>query len=132
MKRVVLTLGLVVLAGLVAACGGSNATAPAASAGGSAPAGSAGASGATVVAKDTAFSPTTITTPAGTAFTIVLDNRDSAPHNIAISDASGAAIFKGEIVTQKQVTYSVNALAAGTYPFKCEVHPNMTGTLTVQ
>jgi plastocyanin len=85
-----------------------------------------------VVAKDIAFSPTAITAPAGKAFTLVLDNQESAPHNIAISDASGAVVFKGEIVTQKQISYSVNALAAGSYPFKCEVHPNMTGTLTVQ
>ena len=125
MKRPVLTLGLIVLAGLVAACGGSNAGPST-----SAPAGSGEA--ITVVAKDIAFSPTAITAPARKAFTLVLDNQESAPHNIAISDASGAVVFKGEIVTQKQISYSVNALAAGSYPFKCEVHPNMTGTLTVQ
>ena len=28
--------------------------------------------------------------------------------------------------------YQVPALKAGTYPFVCIVHPNMTGTLTVQ
>jgi plastocyanin len=128
MNRLVLTFGLIVLAGLVAACGGSS-TSPSTSA----PAGSAGSGEAiTVVAKDIAFSPTAITTPAGKAFSIVLDNQESAPHNILISDASGHEVFKGEIVTQKKITYSVNALAAGTYPFKCEVHPNMTGTLTVQ
>ena len=125
MKRPVLTLGLIVLAALVAACGGSSASPST-----SAPAGSGEA--ITVVAKDIAFSPTAITAPAGKAFTLILDNQESAPHNIAISDASGAVVFKGEIVTQKQISYSVNALAAGSYPFKCEVHPNMTGTLTVQ
>jgi plastocyanin len=128
MNRLVLTLGLIVLAGLVAACGGSSASPST-----NAPASSTGTGGAiTVVAKDIAFSPTTITAPAGKAFTLVLDNQESAPHNIAISDASGAVVFKGEIVTQRQISYSVNALAAGSYPFKCEVHPNMTGTLTVQ
>jgi plastocyanin len=128
MKRLVLTFGLIVVAGLVAACGGSNASPST-----SAPAASAGTGDAiTIVAKDIAWSPTTITAPAGKAFTIVLDNRESAPHNILISDASGHEVFKGEIITQKQITYSVNALAAGSYPFKCEVHPNMTGTLTVQ
>jgi len=131
MKHRALTVGLVVVAGLVAACGGTGSSAAA-----SAPAASSGASAATgdaitVVAKDTAFSPTTISAPAGKAFTIVLDNKDSAPHNIAISDASGATLFKGDIVTSTTITYTVNALAAGSYPFKCEVHPNMTGTLTV-
>ena len=128
MKRLVHTLGLIVLAGLVAACGGSSASAST-----SAPAGTSGTGETiTVVAKDIAFSPTTITAPAGKAFSLVLDNQESAPHNIAISDASGTMVFKGEIVTQRQITYAVNALAAGSYPFKCEVHPNMTGTLTVQ
>ena len=128
MKRSVLTLGLIVLGGLVAACGGSSAGPST-----SAPVASAGSGEAiTVVAKDIAFSPTAITAPAGKAFTLVLDNQESAPHNIAISDASGAVVFKGEIVSQKQISYSVTALAAGRYPFKCEVHPNMTGTLTVQ
>ena len=30
------------------------------------------------------------------------DNQDAAPHNIAIKDASGAEVFKGEIVTQHE------------------------------
>ena len=105
MKRPVLTLGLIVLAALVAACGGSSASPST-----SAPAAAAGSGEAiTVVAKDIAFSPTAITAPAGKAFTLILDNQESAPHNIAISDASGAVVFKGEIVTQKQISYSVNA-----------------------
>jgi len=76
--------------------------------------------------------PTSLTIPAATATAITFDNQDAAPHNIAIKDASGAQVFKGEIVTQTKVTYNVDALPAGTYGFWCEVHPNMTGTLTVQ
>ena len=69
---------------------------------------------------------------AGTPSEIVLDNQDSAPHNLAIKDASGATLFKGEIVTGTKVSNAVPALGAGAYTFFCEVHPNMTGTLTVQ
>ena len=41
-------------------------------------------------------------------------------------------MFKGEIFNGVAVkTYDVPALAAGTYPFVCTVHPNMIGTLKV-
>ena len=49
-----------------------------------------------------------------------------------ISDPSGAQVFKGEIVSSKKVDYLVPALAAGSYGFLCEVHPDMKGTITVQ
>ena len=55
------------------------------------------------------------------------------PHNIEIKDAAGAEVFKGDIIDGgKEINYAVPALAAGSYPFVCTVHPNMTGTLTVQ
>ncbi len=128
MKRLVLGLGLVALAVIAAACsGGGTTSSPAASA----PPASAGAGdGTVIVAKDLAFSPTSITATADEAFQITLDNQESAPHNIAIKDAAGAEKFKGEIVTQTKITYDVPALAAGAYTFWCEVHPEMTGTLT--
>jgi plastocyanin len=135
MKRLVLSLGLVALAAVTAACSGGSggATAsPAASApAASAPAASAPAGDAiVVVAKDLKFSTASITAPADEAFQITMDNQESAPHNIAIKDASGAEKFKGEIVSSKQITYDVPALAAGAYEFFCEVHPDMKGTLT--
>jgi plastocyanin len=130
MKRLVLGLGLVALAVITAACsGGSGATA--APAGSAAPSAAAG-DGIVVVAKDVAFSTAAITAPADEPFQILLDNQEAAPHNIAIKDASGAVVYKGEIVTSTQVTNNVQALPAGAYVFFCEVHPNMTGTLTTQ
>ena len=138
MKRVIQAAALVGLAALTVACssGGSSGTpaptaasSPWASADASAPAGS----GTTIVAKDIAFTPTTVTIPADTATPITFDNQDAAPHNVAIKDASGAQVFKGEIQGgQGQITYNVSALPAGGYQFWCEVHPNMIGTLTVQ
>ena len=127
-------LAIALIATVAIACVGGGATnAPASAAasptaGSSAPAGS----GLTVVAKDLVFDTAALTAKADTAFTIDFDNKDSAPHNIAIRDATGAAKFKGEIVTGTKITYNVPALAAGAYTFWCEVHPNMTGTLTVQ
>ena len=132
MKRVIQLVALAGLAAITVACssGGGSTPAPTAvsSPGASAPADS----GTTVVAKDIAFNPTSLTIPADTATQITLDNQDAAPHNIAIKDAGGATVFKGEIVTQTKVTYDVDALPAGAYTFWCEVHPNMTGALTVQ
>jgi plastocyanin len=132
MHRLAQGLALALIAVVAVACGGSGATsAPASSAPSAGPSAPAGA-GISEVVKDLAFQQTALTAKADTAFTIDFDNQDSVPHNIAIKDAAGATLFKGEIVTSKKVTYNVAALAAGQYAFWCEVHPNMTGTLTVQ
>jgi len=130
MKRLVLSLGLVALAVITAACAsGSGGSTPSPAA--SAPAASAPAGDAiVVVAKDLKFSTASITAPADEAFQITLDNQEAAPHNVAIKDASGAVKFKGEIVSSTKITYDVPALAAGAYEFFCEVHPDMKGTLT--
>jgi plastocyanin len=135
MYRTVQAIALIAVAVLAVACGGGGATsAPATAAPSTGPSGSATPDGSvlSISAKDTAYSVTTLTAKADTPFQIAFDNQDSAPHNIAIKDASGAQKFKGDIVAGQKVSYDVGALAAGTYTFWCEVHPNMTGTLTVQ
>lgn len=127
MKRLTLAFGLVALAAVLAACSGASA-APSSQA----PGASGAPAGATVsiTAKDLKFAPTQVSVKAGAAFSIEFDNQEAAPHNVAISDASGASVFKDEIVSSKKVTYAVPALAAGTYTFICEVHPDMKGTIT--
>jgi plastocyanin len=128
MKRLTLTLGFVALAAVLAACSGASA----------APQGTdqppAGGTGDVVdiAANDLKFTTTDVTAPAGSTFQIRFDNQEGAPHNVAISDANGQSVFKGEIVSSKAVTYQVPALAAGTYPFICEVHPDMKGTITAK
>jgi mono/diheme cytochrome c family protein/plastocyanin len=118
--------------------------APSGSAAGSAaPSGSAGASAApsggaaasvTVTASGIAFTTPAVTVPAGTAFTLELDNQDaSVPHDVQIKDGTGAQVFKTDVFPGvEKRSFEVPALAAGTYPFACTVHPNMTGTLTAQ
>jgi plastocyanin len=113
-------------------------TAPAASQPASAapPAGSPVANGATlhIAAQNIEFDTNHLDAPAGQAFTLEFDNNDPGiPHNVEIKDASGASRFKGQIVTgPMKVSYQIPALEAGTYMFVCDVHPNMTGTLTVK
>ncbi len=87
-----------------------------------------------IVAQGIAFTTTDVTAPADKPFAIAFDNQDAGTaHNVAIKDASGAQVFKGDIFNgvAKQ-TYSVPALKAGAYTFACSVHSNMTGTLTVK
>jgi plastocyanin len=101
------------------------------------PASASAAAGGTVVsivASGINFTTNAVTAPAGAAFTLEFDNEDAAtPHDVQIKDASGAQVFETDIFpgVQKR-SYPVPALAAGSYPFVCTVHSNMTGTLTVQ
>ena len=127
MKRLTLTLGLVVLAAVAAACSS-------ASANPSAPAGSVDPNAPVVVAQGNAFSPATVTVRADQAFSLTLDNKDGAPHNVSIYTDSGAStsISAGEIVSSTTTTQQVPALAKGTYFFRCDVHHEMTGTINAK
>jgi plastocyanin len=103
MKRLTLALGLVALAAVLAACSGASA-APATQAPASgAPAGDA----VSITAKDLKFVPTQVSVKADEAFSVDFDNQDSAPHNVKISAASGAEVFKGKIVSSSKVVYPV-------------------------
>jgi plastocyanin len=104
-----------------------------------APDGSAGSAGSrlTVVAEDLRFSPTTLTADADATFTVELDNRDRGiPHNIAIyRDATTAdPIVVGDVsIGEVRTTHRVDALPAGSYFFRCDVHRlDMTGVLEVR
>jgi plastocyanin len=90
-----------------------------------------------ITAQSIHFSSTCLAAPAGKPFTIAFANKDSGvPHNIAIysSPAATKALFRGQLVTgPKSVTYHVPALPAGTYYFRCDVHPTaMHGTFVVK
>lgn len=90
--------------------------------------------GVTITALNIEFTPQAVTVPAGQPFTIELVNRDQGiPHDIEVTDPSGTVLVKSEIITgPARLTVQVPALAAGTYSFSCVVHPNMTGTITVE
>jgi plastocyanin len=133
MQRFLQGLALAGLAILTVACSSGGATPAPASVAPSSPGASAPAGGdIVVVAKDLAFQPTALTIKADTPTEIVLDNQEAAPHNIAIKDAAGTTLFKGEVKSSTKITNAVPALAAGSYTFWCEVHPEMTGTLTAE
>jgi len=127
MKRLFLALGLVVLAAFTAACSSTSAQPPAS-------AGPVDPNAPVIVAQGNAFSPSSLDASADKAFSLTLDNKDSAPHNVAIYTDSGAAtaISVGEIVSSTKATQQVPALAAGSYFFRCDVHKEMTGTINAK
>ncbi|MGE5156267.1 MAG: cupredoxin domain-containing protein [Betaproteobacteria bacterium] len=86
-----------------------------------------------ISAQNIQFDTDHLEAPAGQAWVLEFSNNDAGvPHNVEILDAGGASVFKGEIVTgPTKVSYEMPALPAGTYMFLCDVHPTMTGTLTV-
>jgi plastocyanin len=113
--------------------------APAASAPASAapiPPGSPAAAGAPlhIAAQNIQFDTDHLEASAGQNWVLVFANNDAGvPHNVEILDATGASVFRGDVVTgPTTVSYRVPALGAGTYKFFCDVHPTMTGTLTVR
>jgi plastocyanin len=126
MKRTLFALGLVALAAISAACS-SAAAQPL-------PSGPVDANGPTIVAKDMVFSPSTVEVKAGTNFTLHFDNQESAPHNVAIFTDSSASqkVSIGEIVSSAKKDQVVPALAAGSYYFRCDVHPDMKGTIVAK
>jgi plastocyanin len=129
-KRLLATLALATVALAAAACAPANAGAP------GTPAATAAVdpSSPVVVAKDIKFQTTDVKAAAGKAFAMRFENQDSAPHNVSIYTDSSASqrVFEGEIFSQGSRVYQVPALAAGAYFFRCDVHPDMTGTLTVE
>ncbi|CAN5726941.1 hypothetical protein BH20ACT2_BH20ACT2_21420 [soil metagenome] len=84
----------------------------------------------TVVAEDLAWDPKCIEAPAKEPFTIVVDNRDDGiAHNIHLLEApepNATELENGPVTQELELT-----LVAGEYRYVCDIHPNMTGTLSV-
>jgi plastocyanin len=85
-----------------------------------------------ISAANLAFDRSELVVPADVAVGLVFENRESAPHNIAIyaDDSAGQALFVGGVFGGPgSRLYRLPALAAGTYFFRCDVHQDMTGSL---
>jgi plastocyanin len=89
-----------------------------------------------ITAFDTKFDKDCLAAPASQAFTIDFSNLDRGiPHNVAIyeDDTARKNLFKGDLVDGPgKTTYSVPGLAAGTFFFRCDPHPEMNGTFIVK
>jgi plastocyanin/uncharacterized membrane protein len=84
---------------------------------------------------DAAFVPDRLRLPAGEPVELAFDNRDGGvQHNVAIyrDDSAEESLFVGDLIAGPEtVTYDVPALDAGEYYFRCDVHPQMDGSVEV-
>jgi plastocyanin len=87
-----------------------------------------------VVASGFAFDKACYAVPAGQAFTVDFDNKDSAPHTFSVYTDSSAtkSLFKTPAITSEQKTFKGKALQPGTYYFQCDIHTSMNGTFVVK
>jgi plastocyanin len=109
-----LLLTAVATAGLLAGCGGSSSAAP-----------KLGPDD--VLVANFSFTPATLTVKAGTTVTWRFD-QPSAPHDV-VSLATPPVFDSG---TPKGTgTFSYTFTTPGTYPYLCQVHPSMRGTVIV-
>jgi amicyanin len=74
-----------------------------------------------------AFSPATLSVPAGS--TVTWTNRDTAPHDVKTTSAPAA--FHSPMLN-KGGSWSFTFTTPGTYGYYCTVHPNMTARIVVQ
>jgi plastocyanin len=82
-----------------------------------------GPDGATLEIRGFAFAATSVS-PGGQ---VTVDNGDSASHTVTAGDDE---FDSGEVPGGGTTTFQAPD-EAGTYGFACEIHPDMTGTLTV-
>jgi plastocyanin len=86
-----------------------------------------------IAANNLAFDKKELAIPADTEFVLAFNNQEAQPHNVAILEAQGSAnaLFRGAIITGPKLSEeTVEPIPAGEYYFQCDVHPNMSGTVT--
>jgi plastocyanin len=90
--------------------------------------------GAVITAQAIGFDRQQLEVPAGRPFQLLFENRESAPHNVRIyGEVVDQPLFVGEVFGGPgSRTYDVPAISAGTHKFRCDIHPEMAGTLTAR
>lgn len=86
--------------------------------------GSAAVTGTAVAIRNFAFVPAMLTVTRGQMITVT--NEDTAPHTLTAVDGS---FDSGELAKGETFTFSVDE--AGTFPYFCDLHQYMKGSLQV-
>jgi plastocyanin len=107
----------------LAACGGSSGAAAPASSGTS-----PGSTANTIVIKSFMFHPASLTVSPGA--TVMVHNEDSVTHTL--SDKADPKLFSTGDVSPNQTKTIKAPSKAGSYPFICQIHQYMAGTLVVR
>jgi plastocyanin len=98
--------------------------------------GGGGGLSTSITASGLAFNTDSLTFQAGKPTSFTFNNDDAGvQHNLAIytDDTAKKNLFRGEIVTGIATgDYTIPALPVGTYFFRCDIHTDMTGTVTVE
>jgi len=120
---------LLVLPLVTAACsssddgssGGGSTSAPAAQ---TSAAAAGGGGGTTIAAQNFAFSPDNVSVSAGKV-TLTVTNKDGVEHTFTLDDGSS------DTKLQPGSTQEIEIEVSKTVGWHCEIHPSMTGTITV-
>lgn len=111
MKKILFLISLV---SLLTACGGTATTTTTSS---------TAEPAQTITLQDFTFSPKAVTVKVGDSVTWT--NADSVPHTV-----TSEAFDSGSLAQGQSFTYTFDK--AGTFDYKCSIHPTMTGTVNVQ
>jgi plastocyanin len=120
---VALALMVLVVAGCSGSAGTGGGSTTGTGAGSTTTTGGTPSSGMTVSLQNFAFNPSTFTVSVGEVVTF--KNADSVTHVVNINGQDVGTLAPGATVTWTPT-------AAGTFPLKCTIHPQMTGTITVK
>ena len=123
-----LVVPVILLVGLLGACGGRSDSEPAPGTGTGTAEGPAGAQTFTISGTDAdAYDPATVQAKVG-QLTLSLHN-GGVPHNLMFDDKAlkGIPVVSGSATKSTVLTFD----RLGTYTFECTLHPGMTGRVVV-
>jgi plastocyanin len=118
---------LSLLAALILTLAACSAAAPSSDAGGDGGGDGGGDTGETVSMAGQAFSPSSLTIPAGTTVTFT----DTSGHTVT-EGTDGTAVDDPIVDEQGGSDVPVTFEEAGTYNITCKIHPSMNMTITVE